>query len=753
MKKVFYLMATALFALVACEQPEPGTPTLEGNADEVETQLVLSVSTGAPSTRMSADAVQKNNNFLGITDATMYAYDSGYLGSATTPTYTLKTDGTGWKKTYDLGTLYQSNAITAANNKTSSSNRIMKLMVPNGVNSVVFYGRAINPMPDAKQGYTLRHLNDTLEKVHFHVTRRIGDASEVASYDATARLMIAVINFLMDSNVPAKTEAYMGYTNLPAISVKEIGHIYAYRYAHDDDYNHAPYMDKMRDLLDLEQVMGAAYYAFSKIGNKEYRAGNSRSILAMVTGMVQMLAANDSNAPMDSYSANMMRLGDEIERRIKLVFDLNLETGEVLGFQSIDNIRTSLGLNSNTAYDHAKDLNNYPYGDFNIPEGAAQFIYTHVATSGSYFTAGADEFYYLHPNAPLVNPKMESFEPRKYIYPAELMYFVNSGLRTSSEEIPDSDFPNGVTPWEDDDNAKWGSFSNHGTVGPDTRTIAVRDNINYGVALLQTSVQWSADNLIMKDNRGAIMGIQEGDKSIKASDANFYLRGVLVGGVNPIYDWQYLPTQKFTSEFADESGQTYGSYDGVIYDDEIVGAGPIPNNTSVKGVSVPTAQDNFTLVYDNYNPAKDRAHQDSVYVTLEFVNMGEPFYGKNNVIPTGGTFYLLGKLEPNFTTTGTDSGLFSGTWPSHYQIPPVYGIQGDTEAVPDGKKPGQSKQIPRVFIQNYVTKVTFKIGENSLKYAFYSIPDMKAAQMSLGLSVDLSWIDGYSFDIEFGPVN
>ena len=104
-------------------------------------------------------------------------------------------------------------------------------------------------------------------------------------------------------------------------------------------------------------------------------------------------------------------------------------------------------------------------------------------------------------------------------------------------------------------------------------------------------------------------------------------------------------------------------------------------------------------------------------------------------------FYLLGSLA----TSG--AGVTSNTisWPSDYQIPPIYGVDG--EAVPEGKVAGTSKQISRVFVQNCMTKVTFRLGEDSLKNAYSSIPDLRTTQMSLGLSVDLSWQTGYEYDI------
>jgi hypothetical protein len=60
-----------------------------------------------------------------------------------------------------------------------------------------------------------------------------------------------------------------------------------------------------------------------------------------------------------------------------------------------------------------------------------------------------------------------------------------------------------------------------------------------------------------------------------------------------------------------------------------------------------------------------------------------------------------------------------------------------------------SKQIPRVFIQDFMTKVTFRIGHLSLQKAYVTVPDLRSSQMSLGLSVDIQWQNGFEYDIEF----
>jgi len=50
-----------------------------------------------------------------------------------------------------------------------------------------------------------------------------------------------------------------------------------------------------------------------------------------------------------------------------------------------------------------------------------------------------------------------------------------------------------------------------------------------------------------------------------------------------------------------------------------------------------------------------------------------------------------------------------------------------------------------VFMQDHKTKVTFTLGEHSLKYAYVTVPNLSASQVSLGLSVDIEWEQGLDF--------
>ena len=126
---------------------------------------------------------------------------------------------------------------------------------------------------------------------------------------------------------------------------------------------------------------------------------------------------------------------------------------------------------------------------------------------------------------------------------------------------------------------------------------------------------------------------------------------------------------------------------------------------------------------------------------MEFKNNSKDFYGQNNLIRNGSTFYIIGKLDPDKRpanlTEITDAAYIADkslgiTWPTKYALPP-YDADGNT-----------IKQR-RVFMQDFMTIATFVIGENSLQKALVAEPDVRSGQIALGLSVDLEWQTGINF--------
>lgn len=136
----------------------------------------------------------------------------------------------------------------------------------------------------------------------------------------------------------------------------------------------------------------------------------------------------------------------------------------------------------------------------------------------------------------------------------------------------------------------------------------------------------------------------------------------------------------------------------------------------------------YQVVYDTdlikttFGTAFDKASEtlvlesakDGVNVALEFVNnSGKDFTGVNGIIPAGTKFYLIGKLE-----------------------------------IANGKKAEGSK-IEKIFQQDYKTIAKFTINtlENN---AYNTIPDLRTPELEFGLSVDLEWQPGFTFEIAVG---
>lgn len=199
----------------------------------------------------------------------------------------------------------------------------------------------------------------------------------------------------------------------------------------------------------------------------------------------------------------------------------------------------------------------------------------------------------------------------------------------------------------------------------------------------------------------------------------FALTGVIIGGQYANVGWDYLPMN---------APNTSAKVLGFIYDRDIPSsttydASNIPAFTSA--TSLAYTQPVYTMVLDNYS---ESGTQDKVYVALEFKNnSGVDFYGNANLIRKDGYFYLIGELDPN------KAGLTAITWPTYYKVPP-YTTGGD------------SQKVTRVFIQDFMTSVKFVLGEDSLKYAYLTVPDLRAGSLTLGLSVDVTWSTGLNFE-------
>lgn len=728
MNKLFKLSlagAIALAGIVACNSKTEvvNNPNYNPETKEVTTQFVLSVNTGGPQTKMSATSVQRASNFLGIKDAHVIAFTTGISDPAddskeafvSNPAAELTRD-------YYLGTLFSSGSIDAANNASESSNRVVQLSVPVNVDAMIFYGKAIrsNAASNSEVGKLDFHIANAPKDTHFDLASRLEDQT---SYDKTSALMAFVINRIIGSNVTAMTGESLPYTAvgdkdvpkteytmLPELSWQELGAAY------DNPVARAA-------LSPLEEILGNAYSTFTKIEINEYRAGYSAAVQNMMTSLLGIAQSVQNANPTSDAEANACRLADEILWRGTQYFTNTMQYKSVQDIKSIVVANGFDGITNdsewNARFANAEDLNSFPHGNFNIPDGAAQLKYD----------SDTHKFSYIDPNYALVNPGA-LFNPNYYLYPAELAYYVNSPLRATSKDISSSDYPNGVNTWDDDSTSgnKWslGSWNKNARVQSNSRSVAIRNNINYGVALLESKVAIKAGVTYLQDNKAAKTG-DASNNQIPANNSKITLQGVLIGGQINTVDWEFLPIVSSGNEF---------NY--VVYDDDIANS----------AIPTPAGGENYTLVLDNYNRTLGASEQSAVKVALEFKNEGDAFWGRDNIIPKDGIFYLIAELPVATATSASVTGLPVWQDESKYAIPPIYGVNGnDVEVSPAGTV-GHSKQINRVFIQNYVTSATFTLNATSLQHAYVSIPNLASSQMSLGLSVDLKWHTGFTYNIE-----
>lgn len=313
-------------------------------------------------------------------------------------------------------------------------------------------------------------------------------------------------------------------------------------------------------------------------------------------------------------------------------------------------------------------------GKFKLPDGVATLSWT---------TGG---FAYNTPENVTIGTG-NSVNYKKICYPAELSYFVNTTTMVSDKDMSNlSEFP-AYNDWTNPTGANWtGKSFSESAVENTTRTVGLKDPVQYSVAVLKSTVRCNTATL--EDNAKEAGGFKA-NQSITVNDNSFPVTGILIGGQPASVDWKYEPASSET-------------FENTIYDNVMNGSPMYAKYAS----EVPTVG-NYTLVFDN----KKTGAENSVYVAIELTNnSGQAFYGKDGIIQKDTKFYLIGILDPN------------------------------KEGLP---KPAG---VNRVFVQDYVTTANFKIKD--LKSAYNCIPDLRTSGINVGLAVDLDWKSGITFDVD-----
>ena len=767
-----WLPALAILALVACKkEPVNVSPDYDPETNTVTTKFFLNISTNSQkSTKMANDAVQINSAFRGMSDVHLLTYGLEYhCEHGEHYMYLVDDESSKATRDFDLGSLLASGEIDDTN-----SSRVVELAVPLDVNAVMLYGKATKTSTDAQQGATIASgtaLGSTLENVSFKLKNRLQDAG---AYNAMCYLLGEAMTLLVGSSLTAQTDfgkdtRYAFWWPIDDVSkdtenypVRDTdGHPLYTDGTEKNGYTYHTGTKSWKDLGDqyttdfnkltpLGQILGKAFNELAYVRTKtdpttagtisELRAGATSSVLRMLKDLSELLD-RAIKASTTSYQEEIDRqIAVEIARRIAFFFD---GEGGAIKYKSMTNIlKVAENFPKYEAeilpyYNNLTTKNGNYFPDDNgnggfpvnlgLPKSAAlmmsevknnKVIITYIKGVPSY-GMGSDVL-------PIEN----------YRYCPELMYWANSGIRTSDIAHDKLQFPNGVSNWADED-AWSGDWTKNGTINSTTRSIALMKQVNYGTALMESTIQVVPT---IEDNKGGIFpGEANQVIDITGNPNAFEVTGIFIGGMSDEVGWDFIPKKGV-------------AYDKMIYDEvNPTGENPYYANTGSGNTPI------YTMTWDNYRPQLDNQNQYAgpgrqedqvdVYVGIEFVNRtGQDLWAELNLIRNGGTFYLVGKLD---LSKATDNVQFPNEAFFHY--PPFYPT--DTAVGSETKKAGETIAVKRVFMQDYLTKAKFTFGKNSLAHAYMTIPDLRANQISLGLSVDMTWEPGLDFTVVLGELN
>jgi len=198
----------------------------------------------------------------------------------------------------------------------------------------------------------------------------------------------------------------------------------------------------------------------------------------------------------------------------------------------------------------------------------------------------------------------------RYTYPAELMFFVDSPIRTSAEEVAKEVYQTTDQLWSAFLDAY---YKGPETVNRDTKAVAIKNPIQYGVAKLDLTLTGMSATL--RDAKDEVVP--------NTSMTTLPLTGVIIGGQHTV-GFNMKPQGAQT----DVDGRFI--YETTVDD----------TNFTTEGYKT------STLVLQSYDDEK-------VPVILEFENnTGHAFVGKDGTVYPGARFYLIGMIDPTGKGTG-----------------------------------------------------------------------------------------------------
>lgn len=658
---------TGAFAFTSCSSSEDETsaevnPTYDGRT--VKTQFAINIgdmggSDSQTKTRMTEEATQSGTpvKFLGMNDLKLICFDTDDNNAIAS---TSKITG--------LPTLDNNIATGDITVGSKEYKLFYDVQVPEGTNNFLFYGFApqgTNHDTYMSNGYITATYPTETNKTPADITFALKNVEEPAG-NASAS---SVAELSLDKK---KEEV--------AYILQQIANVSCDGYTVESGSATNTPVTVYWDELDRTKTLGKYFYEFiggdptsdTPAGDLKSLAGSSVAVLGTIKTLYSKLNSPnvlDDQTQLKNGTVTVTRaqMGKAIMNKIK-----------ALTFQNFTSTKVFKMTEGDAAVD---DWNVNPKFPQYLPSGAVQYKWN--ITDG--VASGANK-YYVSYNVQKIGSTTNYIDVSKIVYPASLAYSCNSPAMTNTEAKATGEWPKTAEAWQKNTSSYWTGWGNE--VTSTTKTIALRNNVNYGVAKLASTFQLASESLLDKNSL-----------SVSMPTGGFKVTGLLIGGQHQYADWEFLPV-------------TTSNPDVTVYEDF--------GDNDVK-VTTNKSAANYCLVFDDYATTANK-----VKIAVEFENnSGKTFEGHDGIIIPDQKFYLIGELDPDDATAKA-----AIVW------------QGTQEGYSDLRFPQESKV--RVFIQDHTTTANFKVS--SLANAYVNIPDLRTTQMVLGLSVDLTWQSGMTFE-------
>lgn len=695
MKKNFYyalmsaIALTSAVSFTACSSDDGAVaenvnPTYDGTS--VRTDFAFNVTKASQGTRMTNANVQEaGTDFRGMEKMFLLPF-TGVPGTVTTSN----------AASFDLGTL------SGIGNPTSS--RIYAITIPVGTDNFLFYGVADRSSKNNYQvgavGYSLAASTDpvAISDIYFDL-RKIADLNKD-------------VNGTTVTNNATHLAAYL--TQVASAKATLSGELGEKTWA---------WTETQAETDGNFRALARLYNKFTNIGTSEARSGSAESVKRLmldlyksakaindessnadVKAMASAICTAITTATVDNVKVNILKADGT--NAVSFAAD-NATNGDPDTWKS-----TLVGLTGLSVYGETegKQVNDIFPANLGLPMGAAQLSFS----SGSFS---------YNTTAIVGNPSASgqvSVNVENIDYPAELLYFDNSPLLATNKYKEVKDYPIVTQAWDLDpgsDNVNIGGtdysafdgdWAKNSAVTASTRAVAMQNNVNYGVALFKTNVKLGTPTSPatgFTDNMAKIVG-GSAENQTDIDGTKFKVTGLLIGGQPKKIGWNMI-----------RKPETSNSFNQVIYDRDVQYGSALTTEAS---------PNNYTIVFDNYDNYDDS--QDPVLFALEIVNGNQDFYGKDNLIPAGSTFYLVGKLTPAAAADWT-AKVTAAARPTTYRI--------------------TNESVSRIFVQDYTTTANITLNAaTALQNAYSTVPDLRSTETVFGLNVDLTWQAGMEYNIE-----